>query len=162
MRSYLLSVFLISIALSILSILAPEGEKGGLTRHLRLLTSLLLVCVLVAPLGTLLERLRGWAEGNPSLPGFEEASKEGYQNELQDALDSASRDYFTQSLTRTLEKEFSIATGQVRCKVFWEEGGNAPQRVTVILSGAAIWKDPEAIEAFVTSLLGCPCQTAIE
>lgn len=162
MRSYLLSVFLISVALSVVSLLSPEGEKGGMAKHLRLLTSLLLICVLIAPLGGLIRGLRDWTEGDFFLPGLEGDLEEDYQNELQESLDDASRDYFTQTLTRTLEEKFSIATGQIRCKVFWNENGNAPERVTVILSGGAIWKDPAQIEEFVTSLLGCPCQTAIE
>ena len=50
------------------------------------------------------------------------------------------------------------------CAVLWEEedGIAAPARVTVILSGGSIWKDPNAIEATVSALLGCECVTAIE
>ncbi len=67
-------------------------------------------------------------------------------------------------LTVTIEKQFGIEAGEVRCLVAWEQEGETltPTRVTVVLSGKAIWKDPHAIEAFVTELLGCDCTTAIE
>ena len=51
----------------------------------------------------------------------------------------------------------------VRCAVEWKTGEPAtPERITVILSGGAIWKDPEKLEAFVRDLIGCDCVTAIE
>ena len=162
MRSYLLSVFLIALALSLISILSPEGEKGGIAKHIRLLTSLLLVCVLVAPLDDLIRGLKEKAEEGITLPGLEDSLKEDYQNQMQQLLDDSSRNYFVQSLTRTLEEEFAIPTGQIRCRVSWSENGSTPIKVTVILSGNAIWKDPAPIEEYVTALLGCPCQTAIE
>ena len=45
MKTYLLSLLTASLIAAMVGILAPEGERGGLAKHLRLLTSLFLVCV---------------------------------------------------------------------------------------------------------------------
>ena len=72
--------------------------------------------------------------------------------------------YFESMLTETLCKEFEIIEDDIRTHIEWSGEGEdmRPQKVTVVLSGKAIWKDPAKIEAYVTSLLGCDCATAIE
>ena len=67
-------------------------------------------------------------------------------------------------LELTLCKEFDIAEDNLRVAVEWigETENLRPQKVSVILSGKAIWKNPAKIEEYVTSLLGCACVSAIE
>lgn len=78
-------------------------------------------------------------------------------------MESASRSYFAQSLTQMLEQRFSIPAGEIRCTVRWQQDEELrPDRVTLVLSGSAIWKNPAEMEEFVTGLLGCECVTAIE
>jgi hypothetical protein len=83
---------------------------------------------------------------------------------MEQALGDASTAYFTEMLTQMLEKRFEITPGEVRCIVVWneEDGATVPKQVTVVLSGKAIWKNPQDMEAFVEGLLGCPCSSAIE
>lgn len=160
MKSYLYALLLVSLAAALAGILSPEGEKGGILKHVRLLSSLLLICVLILPLKSGISYLFALQNGEIPLPDWVDSNEDERQEELQEHLDLVSKEYFTQSLTARLESEFSIATGEVRCMLKWNE--NTPVLVTVVLSGKAIWKDPEAIESFVTALVGCDCQTAIE
>lgn len=165
MKAYFLSVAVIGLIGALCSILAPAGDGGGIAKHLKLLTSLLLVCVLIAPVGDLIEGGGDWLGGNLSFP-WEEGGENVEGEDLQSKLDEVSTAYFTELLTETLEREFAIETGDLRCVVTWEtqESGESlrPERVTLLLSGKAIWKDTEAMEDFVTSLLGCACVSAIE
>ena len=152
------------MATVLIGILTPEGTRGGLGKHVKLLTSLFLVCVLIAPLADLIRGLRSLTDGvdPPSAPPLQ--GEDDYRQEMESALQDASASYFTQMLTQMLESEFGIRTGEVRCNVTWkrEEDSLSPTRVCVILSGSAIWKDPSAIENFVSELLGCECVSAIE
>ena len=118
-------------------------------KHIRL-TALLLALLMIAACGVSCA-----SEGE---------GEEDYRTELESSMNSASASYFGEMLTQTLEAQFSIQTGDVRCAVKWENNGEnlAPTRVTVYLSGKAIWQDPRAIEAFVGELLGCECITVIE
>ena len=160
MTNYLYALLLVSLAAAIAGILSPEGERGGILKHVRLLSSLLLVFVIILPLKTGFSDLVSLGEGEFPFPEWIEAPDSEDQSELQEQLDRLSQEYFGQTLTERLEGQFSIASGEVRCIVRWN--GTTPTLVTVVLSGKAIWKDPEAIEAFVSGLVGCECQTAIE
>ena len=163
MKVYLLSVLTTSLIASLVGILTPEGERGGIAKHVKLLLSLLLICALIAPLKGAVQWLRELGEGEIRIPAIEDSEHE-YQSQMQEALDGASETYFIQMLTQAIASEFSISTDQMRCSARWEqaESGLAPTSVTVILSGAAIWKNPHAIEAYVVDLLGCACEVAIE
>ena len=165
MKSYFLSIAATALIASIVSILSPAGEGGGISRHLKLFTSLLLVCVLISPIGGWIGGIQDWFNGELAFP-WEDTEKNIENNNLQDRLDEMSTEYFTALLTETLEREFSIETGDLRCVVIWQSENDPdhlrPERVTLLLSGRAIWKNTEAMEDFVTSLLGCACTSAIE
>ena len=151
-----------SLVATLVSLLSPDGERGGVAKHTRLLTSLFLVCVMIAPLKGAISALQNWQSGDLTLPWLENVEENDYQEDMQEALDTASRDYFTKMLTQTLEQKFLMDVGDVRCAVHWSDGGSSPEKVTVILSGSAIWKDPKEIQSCVRSLLSCECAVAIE
>ena len=161
-KAYLLSIFATALLITVVDILAP-ASAGGLSKHLKLVLSLVFVCVLISPTVTLAERLLAFANGNWELE-IEGDLKDHYSQELQNALDDASKDYFEGMLTQTLCNEFNIVEDELRVRVEWSgEGENLrPEKVTVILSGKAIWKDAGKMEAYVTSLLECDCVSAIE
>ncbi|MBQ9131775.1 MAG: hypothetical protein IJX62_04820 [Clostridia bacterium] len=165
MTSYLFSLLAASLAAALIGILSPGGEGSGIGRHLKLLTALFLVAVLISPLQTAVEQIIAFANGDLTLPGLEQTDTPDYREEMDQALTGASKTYITQLLTQTLEQEFSILPGEVRCHILWNDGGQdtlTPNRVTVLLSGKAIWKDPAPIRQFVSDLLGCECRVAIE
>lgn len=165
MKAYLISLFCAAIVASLVGILSPSGESGGIGRHLGLVIALFMLCTLISPLTSVIRELYDLAGGTVTLPDYGENAGEQYEEQLGNALQNASTEYFAEMLTQTLEREFSIPTGEVRSAVRWsqgEDGSLSPDRVTVVLSGSAIWKDPSAIEHFVTKLLGCECVTAIE
>ncbi len=162
-KTYLLSIFATALLITVVDILAPSSAGSGLSKHLKLVLSFVFVCVLISPTVSFAERLLEFANGNWEF-GVEEDVENHYATELQNALDDASKDYFEGMLTQTLCKEFEIAEGDLRTHVEWTgEGENLrPQKVTVILSGKAIWKNPAKIEEYVSSLLDCDCVSAIE
>lgn len=158
MTGYLLSLLGVSLAVALINLLAPESTAG----HLRFISSLILVCVLIAPLPSALGKLEGIAG---DLGGTADGdTAQDYAEELEEAMDSASRTYFAQTLTRMITDRFSLSDSEIRCAVRWVEEGEQlrPTKVTVILSGSAVWRDPSEIEDFVSSLLGCVCVSAIE
>ena len=163
MKAYLLTLVSAAMVAALVNILTPSGERGGIAAHQRLITSLFLVCVLIAPLEGAVKVLQGLGDGDfTGLLQVDPPDRSDFDEQLNEALDSSSERYFTQMLTQTVSEAFAIPLDEIRCTVSWEETEHAPARVTVILSGRSIWKDPHAIASFVTELLGCPCDTAIE
>ena len=160
MKAYILTIFATALIMTVVDILAPNGATA---RHLKLLGTLVFVCVLISPTVSLAQKLQDFANGEWETK-FEGEIEDHYSSQLQNALDDASFAYFEEMLKQTICKEFAITEDDLRVRVEWA-GANAdahPQKVTVILSGKAIWKDPAKIEGYVTSLLGCDCASAIE
>ncbi len=164
MKSYLTALFITSLAVAVAGLLSPEGARGGLARGVRLVGALALICVLIAPLGDVLVGLRAISGGDISLPPEWDMGDNGTDDQLDMILGESARTYVAEMLTQTLEREFGIAVGDVRCSITWktEDGGDVPTEVRVALSGRAIWKDAHAIADHVQALLGCPCITVIE
>ena len=162
-KAYILSIFATALLITVVDILAPASSGSGLSGHLKLVSALVFVCLLISPTVSLAERLVEFANGDWELD-VEGDVNDHYSNELQDALDTASKEYFEGMLTKTLCEEFEIAEDDLRCRVEWGGEGEhlRPQKVTVILSGKAIWKNPAKIEEYVSSLLNCDCVSAIE
>ncbi len=158
MKEYLLSLLTVSLVIAIAQLLAPASSAS----HVKLICSLIFICVLASPLPRFLKNLPELSEQILDLSN-EADRDDAYGNTANETLENASKAYLAQALTRLLEERFSIPSGEVRCVILWASGEEAkPQKVTVILSGSAIWKNPNQIEAAVTELLGCPCVTAIE
>ncbi len=164
MQAYLISFFSAALAVTLVSLLAPRGENDGLSRSIRFLSTLILLASLILPILTALPSLGDLSSLLPGLPGIEDG-KEDYRDALDEALHAAEKSYFTEMLTATLRERFDFFPEELRCLVSWEteaDGSIRPTRVTVILSGQAIWQDPSPVEDFVEGLLGCPCVSAIE
>ena len=163
MKEYLLALLAASLCAMLIGFLTPSGSGGGLSGHVKLLLSLFLVCVLVTPLGEAANEIRDWLSGD--FPFFDtEEKEENYREQLENSLTDASKGYFIQMLTQTLREKFSLEDGTVRCMVEWSHDSNepTPARVTVLLSGKSIWKDPHAIKDYTEDLLQCECIVAIE
>lgn len=162
MKEYLLSLLVASMLLTLVGILSPKGSNGGLSGHVRLVGALVWICLLVVPLFHLVSQFRQtWDD---ELIFEQESVIPDCQAQLNEAIDKASKDYFCDMLTQTLEERFSLTAGTLRCTVKWMqvESGIKPEQVTLFLSGSAIWQSPTLLEEFVTDLIGCKCITVIE
>ena len=158
MREYLLSILSAALVIALVGMLAPEGMGSSLN----LISSLFLLLAIAAPLPKLIVSLPEQIEAIFQTDG-QSGSEEDFRQQSDLALEGASKAYLVQSLTQLLEEEFSIPSGEVRCAVQWAEGEEiVPEKITVILSGSAIWKNPAPIEETVSRLMGCECVTAIE
>ena len=164
MKAYILSIVSASLVVSMLNLLSPRGTADGIAKHIRLLSSLFLICVLVSPVKELIVSMQELANGEHNLSILDSVSREEQESLLESTLNAASQAYFLESLTQLLEKEFSIQTGEIRCAAQWTtvESTLTPSKITVVLSGTAKWKNPVRIEEYVEELLSCECVTAIE
>ena len=164
MQAFITSLISAALAVVILSILSPTGTANGIAKHVHLLSALFLIVVTISPVKELITGLHDLANGDLTFPEIEIPDQNESEELLQSVLDGAAQEYFSDSLTALLEREFEIEQGDIRCKTVWEivDMVAKPKKITVLLSGKAIWKNPSPIEAYVENLLGCECVTAIE
>jgi len=98
-KAYILSIFATALFITVVDILAPASPGSGLSGHLKLVSALVFVCLLISPSVSLAERLVEFANGDWELD-VEGDVNDHYSNELQGALDIASKDYFEGMLTK--------------------------------------------------------------
>ena len=154
MTAYLLTLFGSTLAVALVDLLVPERGR----KTVRLISALFLLCVLSAPLPCAFRAIRDY-----TIPDAAQDAREEYTQKMKQAMESASRTYFARTLTELIGEQFALAEGSVRCEIEWEaDNETVPKKITVILSGSAIWRNPEKIESFVEDLIGCECVTAIE
>ena len=160
MDGYVLTLIGAAMISALVGVLAPAGSTA---KYVKLITSLFLICVLISPVKGLIVGLRELIDGELSFSQEQEEAEEDFRLQTEALTNETAKLYFTDMLTDRILSRFSISPDELRCAVDWStDSAPMPTRITVFLSGRAIWQDTHAIEAFVTELIGVPCQSAIE
>lgn len=146
-------------------IASPEGMRSGIKKHMRLICSLCMLCVMIAPVGELVSALRDIGdrvkepEGDGSLESiyesiYEENAESGYSMGI------------GETVKKLLNESFSVPEEECRVGVEFKDsdgdGFREPCKITVVLSGGSIFKNSRAIEDFISKSFRCDCVCAIE
>ena len=149
MGEYLYSLALVAVLVALVCTLVPESAM----QHAKLLCSLCVIALLVSPVMSLVQAV---GNGTWEIP---EAWQEG-EGEEQDYAQFSDALVVGQ-LQVLLEREQGLPPEQCRVLVEWSEDGGV-KAVTLLLSGNAIWRDPDPIIAYVEELLDCECKVVLE
>ena len=148
MSGYIYGIICASLAIGFAELLVPEGAK---TRpYVRRLLGLLMILAVIKPvreLAEILPRLEDAAE-------LEEVDGEKYSGLTDGALAEA----YKSGVSKALESEFSLKDFEVGVAIGEDK---RPARVVVTLMGKDIFRDPYAIEGYISSAFGCECVTVI-
>ena len=148
MGGYLYGLATLSVLIGVLCILLPAAAA----QHVRLLCSLCVICLVCSPVAGLLDAL---AEGSWEIPeAWEEQAQEQEYEQLSQALVIGQLQVF-------LEREMGLTPETCSVRLVQDADGNVTH-ATLILSGKAIWRDPDPIAAYVQELLGCPCTVVLD
>lgn len=168
MSNYLIGVVSAIVAGAVAELLPPEeeGEKGG-GRALKLVVSLLILCVVALPLldvlvdGGLPARINAIFD---ELDAAESNALDQYATQTLAYIRSASADAAEEEIAALLAERFGLPVDRCRVEVTLGEGeeGITLAGVKVYLSGSAIFADPYAIEEYLTALFGGAAVVVIE
>lgn len=166
MKTYILTILVASLSVAIIELLAPKGEGGHISSHVRMIAGLFLVVALLNPLQEGILFLRSAAEGNLAdrledmLP---EASVENYEEVFLGTITDLGAEETEAWVISVLETVFHIppaaCTVEAVCEA--EENSLSLREVRIALSGAYIWEDPHPIETYVSKQLQCPCYVTV-
>lgn len=148
MNGYLLTL----TGVCVLTALICAAVPAQMAAHVRLLCGLCIVCVVCMPAMSLIKTLSDGAWELPDAWG--EVQEEQDDEQLSQSM-------LTGQLQMLLEQEFSLMAHECSIRCMWQEDGRL-QQVTLILSGKAIWRDPDPIRAYVEQLLGCRCTVVLD
>ena len=149
MGEYLYSLALVAVLVALVCTLVPESAM----QHAKLLCSLCVIALLVSPVMSLVQAVgngtweipEAWQEGEGEEQNYEQFS---------DAL-------VVGQLQVLLEREQGLSPKECRILVQWGEDGGV-REVTLLLSGKAIWRDPDPLCTYVEELLDCTCKVVLE
>ena len=155
MKSYLLSILVISLSASCLFHLLPE--KTSFQKSMRFLSALFILLLLLSPLAGAKDALGDFFSSDWSQS---DTLRNSYEEKSQESLLSHSKDYVERLVKEELVKTFSLREQDVSVRLLIEEG--RPNQVVLILSGKAIWQDSAKLEDFVSTLTELPCSSVIK
>lgn len=159
MNGYVYGIIGTAAVIGALESLLP---KTGKTRpYVRLVAALCLLCVIVRPVGGFLSTLSDRLEDGFSVSEGTSEERTRYEEILTGQVESVVREELQEAVAEALAERFSIQSCEVGVALARREEGLAVTRVVVTLTGRDVFKDPYAVEAYVSELLGCECITVI-
>ena len=159
MRTYFLSVIAVAVFGGICEELLPE--KNAARPHVRLVTGLCVLLVLILPVKDALGSL-GALFGSLSLEEIlgEEGSEEGYESIFDAILSDYTREEAERIIGAELTEALGLREGTCRAEITVGESGEL-LRVKVFVTGGAVLESPYGIEELVNERYGCPCDVVV-
>ena len=162
MKGYIISVMCISVVGSLVSMLAPEGEGGGLGRNNRLILGLCIVLVCINPIKSIILEIKDLDLG--SIVDIEGSDEVDYEKYLDSAYTEAEVESLKSGIYRMLSDRFMIAREDCSVSVRLGQGeGDAMtlESICITLYGSAIFADTGEIEDYFGAIFGCEIITVI-
>lgn len=166
MRGYVIGLFGLAVCCALVELFSPEGEGGGISRHVKMLSGVCLLLVLWTPLSALLrgggdlpERLanaiENWlSEGEERQEDFSQI----WQGE-QERLDLM---YASETIKQLLIDRFEISDEDITVQVETDETGERMSLVRIALRGQAIWRDTHQMQSYLNEILQCESMIYLE
>ncbi len=168
MKEYILSVICVSIIGSVVSMLTPEGEGGGLGRHTKLIFGLCLIIVSLYPIKNVilyLDELDIKTQVGESSPDNEEL-----ESIFDSSYNASEAENLKSGIINILCRRFEMDMSECRVDLTFRDVPASGteigtkrelERIFITLYGSAIWKDTGEIEDYFTSIFKCEVVTAI-
>ena len=166
MHAYILTILTASLGAAVVELLAPKGEGGRITGHVRMIAGLFLIVALLDPLREGILFLRSAADGDLTARLEEvlpERDSEDYGKVFDSTLAAVSRAEVEAFVISALGTVFGIPETDCRVEAVCEAEDGTPVlcEVRIALGGDSVFKDPHPIESYVTAQLQCPCHVTV-
>ncbi len=170
MKGYIISVICISVIGSLVSMLTPDGEGGGISKNMRLVFGLCVVLVCINPIKNIIFQLNDLTI-DQILPPTNE-SEEKYEEFFNSAYTSAEVENLKEGIYKMLEDIYQIVREdcEVSVKLSEKNGqessdlGTEKRKLDTIyitLYGGAIFKNTDEIEEYLSAIFVCNVVTII-
>lgn len=152
MSAGVLGLFGVAMGAALIELLLPGEEKSGVRQAVRLLSALIVLCLLLSPLASMLGSADDFLQREIVLPDGE--SEACFGERFEEAIEQRSMAEFKELLLQYLYEEHGVEKEDCEVEVTLSEDGELAL-VRVRLSGAALLRDPEEIEAGLREKLDC-------
>ncbi len=164
MNKYLLTIIITSISIGLCNIIIPK--QSGLDKSVKFIGMLIILATVLSPIIDGIKNINDETVDlvKDKLSFDAEKEKDKYEFILEDYLSDYSYDLVNDYIKNELNIKFDIASEECEVNLsIVNEGENKKiSHVQVLLSGAAIFKNPYDIEQYVSSMLGAECSVYIK
>ena len=155
-----------AVCCALVELFSPEGEGGGISRHVKMLSGVCLLLVLWTPLSALLrgggdlpERLANAIE-NWLREGEEQ--QEDFSQIWQGEQERRDLMYASEMIKELLIDQFEISGEDISVQVETDEARERISLVCVALRGQAIWLDTHKMQSYLNEILQCESMIYLE
>ncbi|MBQ9161829.1 MAG: hypothetical protein IJX74_00995 [Clostridia bacterium] len=157
-NKYIYSLILTAFIAVVVELISPAGDGGGVGKHVNMICGLCIAVALINPLKDgaqwLVELARDGIEGiveTSEMPSAEQYG-DAFAEQIYTVSDS--------EIKRLLCEKFAISENDIEIHSTFNEEYR-PMRITVLLSGQAVFKDPHKITDYLSGAFGCEAVVAI-
>lgn len=160
MKEFIITLIGVCIFCGIVELLSPDGEGGGIKKHMKLLASLCIVSVISAPVVSFCKVLSD--DGADRISDLFEI--EDRENKYDEIFNESISHYTADEIGRICEErvtaELGIKEGGVDVEIVAEnlDGVISVNSAQVVIYPSAIAYDPRDITAIVKNMLDCKCE----
>ena len=160
MGEYVLGIIGAAAVIGIMENIVPQNGKTK--SYMRLITALCLLCLVVKPLGSVLDSLPAlFAGATEQIAEGSEAARDEYEKILEGEITDTVREQLRAAVKSELESKFKVENCEVGIALGRVDGELRVQRTVITLMGRDIFKDPYTIEEHFGELLECECMVVI-
>ncbi len=161
-KLYVMSVICITAIGTLVSMLAPEGDGGGISRNIKLVYGICVVFVCIYPIKNIITTVKELDMG--SIVEIPEQNEDKYKDILDSSYTAAETENLKNGIKQILHDRFDIDSSECKVETSFSQitdGKRELRRVLITLYGSAIWKDTGEIESVLGRILSCEIVTAI-
>lgn len=161
-KGYILSVMCISIIGSLISMLSPDGDGGGIGKNTRLIFGLCVVLVCINPIKDIFLLIKDLEFD--SIIELPDGEGDRYDEIFDSSYSAAEIENLKVGIKQMLCDRFNIDS--MECSVSVKaipagEGKSRLEHIFITLYGSAIFKNTDEIEEYIGKIFGCEVITAI-
>lgn len=160
-KGYIISVMLICVISSAITLISPDGEGGGILKHVRLACGVVMIIVCISPIKAIIE---GIGELDMSeLAAIPEEDADEYESIFENSYSAAEKESICFGIKEMLYRNFEIDSTECDVSISVEVEGDERRvsRIFITLYGSAIWVDTGAVEEYLYEKFLCEVITAI-
>lgn len=159
MKEYFGTLLCVACVCGIAEMLSPRGKNDGLRSHVKFICALSIVCVVAAPIGSILNMIReGGFVNYPFDDGYIKESQ--YQSVFREYVEAQNASVLSDHLESELCQKFEISSEdiEVSVRLLSEDDVYGIESITVFIGVKAIAKDPHLIIEYVRSKTNVECE----
>lgn len=158
MKGYILSIIGVCVVGTLISVVSPNGEGGGLGKHIRLIIAICVIGVCINPINEVINYIN---EVNvEDLVGSDDKSETDYEEIFKEHYSAAEIYNLKVGIRQLLCDRFDVDGAECSISVRLSEDGKL-SGIFITLYGSAVFKDTGEIEKYFADLFDCEIVTAI-